>query len=136
MNKLPSHLHVFEGSLYRAGVTTPLRENYAQSHVEIKSCADMKASLRAGPNAWPGGYSIVFFTSDGALICSECARKNFRSVAWSIRNRCADGWQIIASGIEAVSAECVHELNATRVEQYQIGTVHCDHCSKEFGELA
>lgn len=139
MSKLPSHLQVFEGSLYdnrKQGVTEPLRTNYAQSHREIKSVADLKACLRAGPYAWPGGYSIVYYTSDGALLCSDCAKKNFRSVCWSIRNNCSDGWKIVSSGFEATSAEHVKEYNTEHSEESQIDINQCDHCAAEFGELS
>lgn len=46
--------------------------------------------------AWPGGYPLVFITSDGAALCADCCRANYRSIAWSRLNRVDDGWLVDA----------------------------------------
>lgn len=60
----------------------------------INSINDLKAALRQGPYAWPGGYPLYFITSDGMTISFETARRFFRSIMWSIKNECDDGWRI------------------------------------------
>lgn len=130
--KLPEHLFVSstDGGLYDTRKTDwskqpPLRANYNAGHRHIESVGDMKASLRNGPYAWPGGYAILYVCSDGGLLCSDCARKNFRSVAWSIKNKCSDGWEVKASCCESSQSK---ELGAE--------SNRCDHCNSEFGELS
>jgi hypothetical protein len=106
----------------------PVRKDYSGAEREIKTTAQLKAALRS-PYAWPGGYEIVFFTSDGALLCQQCVKSNLRSVLDSIRNQSSDGWRVVGTGYEAVSAECARECSEDLVSQ-------CDHCNREFGEIA
>ena len=94
----------------------PLRDNYARHHREINSVAEMKATLRAGAYAWPGGYELIFITSDGAALCFDCARENFHLIADSIRNDIRDGWKVIACDI---------------AENYDESPLYCDHCSRQ-----
>jgi hypothetical protein len=79
--------------------TKPLRANYVAHKRDVKSVADMKASLRAGPFAWPGGHEIFFIASDGGAICFDCARKEFLLICDSIRNDHSDGWRVVACDI-------------------------------------
>ena len=57
------------------------------------------------PYAWPGGYPKYAVTSDGAALCKECCRANFRLIAESIRDNPADeygycnGWRVIGTDI-------------------------------------
>lgn len=118
---LQNHLMVsdIDGALYDTRSENwsekPLRSNYALHHREINSVANMKSTLRAGGYAWPGGYELVFITSDGATICFDCARENFALVADSIRNDICDGWKIVACDI---------------AENYEEKPLYCDHCSR------
>jgi hypothetical protein len=119
-----------DGGLYDTRVPhwhklPPLRANYRRRHRQIQTVADLKASLRI-TYVWLGGYEIVYFTKDGAVLCGKCVREQFREIADSIKNRISDGWRVIGSGYEAVAADCCSsEL-----------TINCDHCGKEFGEIA
>ena len=65
--------------------------------------------------AWPGGYPIVFLTSDGATLCAKCCRKEFRQIAWDWTRKTDTGWFVVAPSInwENDSEEC------------------CDHCGME-----
>ena len=68
MYKMPSHLFVSEcdGAMYDTRVEgwnrlPPLRSNYCRTHRNIKSVADLKATLRNGAHyAWPGGYPLLY----------------------------------------------------------------------------
>lgn len=130
--KLPEHFMVSQcdGGLYdtrKAGwEKQAIRVDYSRAHKDIDSTAKLKATLRAGAFAWPGGYRVVYYTSDSALLCTDCVKKHLRSVLWSIRNKCSDGWKVVSCGIEAVSADCTNE-------EWQS---HCAHCGEVFGEIS
>ena len=118
--KLPDHLTVLcDGSLHDTRTpgwaNRPLRPLYSRHVRTIETGADVRACLRAGPYSWPGGYACFFVTSDGASLSFEAVRKHLRSVVWSIRNRCSDGWRII--GMESTA----------NID----GTVYCDHTGRE-----
>ena len=46
----------------------PLREGYRCTKREIKTGADLRATLRAGSWAFPGGYEIALYTSGGEMV--------------------------------------------------------------------
>lgn len=75
--------------------------------------------------AWPGGYPLLAVTNDGALLCADCVKKNFREIVWDILNNCNSGWHVVAITHEAVSPDCTDD-------DYKS---YCDHCGAEFGEL-
>ena len=61
--------------------------------------------------AWPGGYEIYGITSDGALLCCDCMRKEYKLIAWSRRHECNDGWRVIALTLDCDLDEpesCAH----------------------------
>lgn len=120
MNTLPDHLFVSscEGHLYDTRIPNwhklpPLRPNYSRHVRDIKTLADVKASLRAGPYAWPGGYECFFITRDGACLCFGCARKEFRQIAWDFQNDCSTGWRVKWTA---------------RASDFE-GAENCDHCN-------
>jgi hypothetical protein len=121
INEMRNHLMISEsdGALYDTRAENwsekPLRANYARHHRNIQTVADMKATLRAGAYAWPGGYELFFITSDGAAICFNCARENFALIADSIRNDICDGWKVIGCDIA----------------EYYDESLYCDHCSRQ-----
>jgi hypothetical protein len=58
-----------------------------------------------------GGYEWYAVTSDGALLCAECVRKNYRQIISSTRERARDGWQIVGvtySGEMEENEPCGH----------------------------
>lgn len=110
------NFHTFEGSLWTDSGEV-LREVYARTFRNIETGVQLRATLRAGEFAWPGGYQMAFFTSDGALLCFDCVRENLESVTWSIRHDCADGWQVVGADIVA-----------------DYDGAYCDHCARELSE--
>lgn len=46
--------------------------------------------------AWPGGYAFYGVTSDGACLCCECMRSEYRSIAYARRHQLSDGWRVVA----------------------------------------
>jgi len=104
--KLPKHLIVAEcdGCLYdtRADkwhLKQPVRPNYKWTHRLINTCAELKATLRAGEYAWPGGYPMHFITEDGAALSFKAVREELRCVLDSIKAGGRDGWRVIGCQI-------------------------------------
>lgn len=112
----------FEGALYdeRKGYAEPLRLEYKQTHRSIETGRQLRATLRAGEYAWPGGYQMAFITSDGALLCFACVKEELYNVTHSIRNNCDDSWRVTACDI-------VHDYESETGE-------HCAHCNKQLAE--
>lgn len=73
-----------DGSLHDTRDTnwssSPLRKNYSRHHREIKTVADVKATLRAGAFAWPGGYPLYFVTNHGCALSFDAVRDNLQSI--------------------------------------------------------
>lgn len=104
MATLPAHLSVgCEGELLRARRLpcfdlVVVRKNYEWHHREIKTVADLKACLRAGKYAWPGGYACYFITADGAVLSFESVRKELTQVMDAIKTNSRSGWKVIGLG--------------------------------------
>lgn len=73
--------------------------------------AFIRESLRNGPYAWPGAYPKFFITHDGAALCHECTRKEFRTIADSTRHNSHDGWRIVGEDVN-----------------WEDPALYCDHC--------
>jgi hypothetical protein len=63
------------------------------------SLAEMKATLREGDYAWPGGYPKFFITSDNAVLSFAAVRSNMREVMRSTFTEARDGWQVEAVAV-------------------------------------
>lgn len=63
--------------------------------------------------AWPGGYPMFGVTSDGAALCIDCMRKEYRQIAYARRHNQSDGWLVMAMDIN-----------------WEDGELTCDHCNK------
>jgi hypothetical protein len=117
MQNLPQHLFVshIDGSLYDTRnpkwSESPIRTNYRYTHGQCHSLSDVKASLRAGPFAWPGGYPLFLVTADSAVLCFDCARKEFRRIVWDWFNNASTGWRVIGCGVN-----------------YESNALFCDNC--------
>jgi len=111
-HKLPEYMQVFEGDLYRNDVapSVVVRKDYVKHFRSIETVSQLKATLRAGEFAWPGCYQLFLITSDGAALSFAAARSEFRSLAWSIRNKCDDGWRVIGCEVnyEDTDLTCAH----------------------------
>lgn len=85
------------GDLYRG--ESLVRKNYRITHGIIRSVADLKATLRNGPYAWPGGYPLYFVANDGEPLSFDTVKQNYRRCLESKRSRADDGWRVIACGV-------------------------------------
>lgn len=93
----------------------PVRAVYRRSFSEIRTTAELKATLRAGAWAWPGAYPLFFETSDGCALSFESVRKNLRAVLDSIRNRHQDGWRIVGCAVNWEDDELRCEHSGERI---------------------
>lgn len=114
----PDHMFVAcDGDLHDTRQTDwsrhHLRHRYEYTFGRMSTLAQVKATLRNGAFAWPGGYPMYLITSDGAALCFPCARKEFRQVAWDYMRGASTGWRVEACDIN-----------------YEDAALHCDHCSK------
>lgn len=46
--------------------------------------------------AWPGGYALYGVTSDGAALCCDCMRAEYRLIACARKYNLRDGWRVDA----------------------------------------
>lgn len=109
---LPDHFFTSDsdGALHdtRANnwTTAPLRGHYKYHFPQIDTLAQAKATIRAGMFSWPGGYPLFFIADDGAPICFDCARAEFRQIASAFLNDMRDGWRIEACEINYEDDAC------------------------------
>lgn len=55
--------------------------------------ANVRRAVRE-PFAWPGGYPVYVYTSDGEMLCAACVRENYRAISEATRQRLNDGWRV------------------------------------------
>lgn len=87
----------------------------------IDNTRKLKALIREGRYAFPGGYAVIPYTSDGGILCLDCIKENISNCLWSIRNSVSDGWRVV--GLDTYHGE---EDN---------GQVVCDNCGKDWEEI-
>lgn len=87
-----------------------VRNHFVGHFHHISIGAQLRASLRAGPNAWPGGYPLFFITSDGSPLSFQSVRENLSAVLWAIRHRCDNGWRVVGCDVnwEDEDLACAH----------------------------
>jgi hypothetical protein len=108
----PAFFTSYDGALCRdIPAATIVRPNFARHYREITTGAELRACLRAGAYAWPGGYALYFVTSDGAALSFAAVRSELHQVTYAIRHKLNDGWRVVA----LASTECDEEL------------AYCDH---------
>jgi hypothetical protein len=74
--------------------------------------ADIKENLRHGKYSWPGGYPLLFITCDGAALCFDCVRSEWRDIVSAhLDPGYSTGWEI--AGLDA---------------NWEDPELYCDHC--------
>ncbi len=70
---------------------------------------DVRATIRE-PYAWPGGYPRYVVLTDGAMLCCDCARAQYRQISWATRANDRNGWGSIGVSIyyENDGSLCAH----------------------------
>ena len=92
--------------------------------MKISNTTELKAALRNGPYAWPGGYNTYFYTADREPLCHTCVRDNFKLVIGEMRRPSwRDEWRVLAIDIN-----------------YEDEHMHCANCNEHiesaYGEQA
>ena len=110
-----------EGSLYDTSVDSwhkkqPLRAVYSRTYSHIETTAQLKATLRAGPFAWPGGYPMHFWTADGAALSFETVRDELHNVLSSIKYGLNDGWRVAGCDVNWEDGELIDGHSGERIE--------------------
>ena len=119
---LPDHLFVGNhGELYDCRVQNwhklrPLRTAYRFHFSTIKTCSELKATLRLGRFTSIRCYPLYFVTSDGAAISFGAVRANLASVLHSIKTRCDDGWRVVACQVNWEDAYLTCDHSGERIE--------------------
>lgn len=85
---------------------------------------DILASVLREPYAWPGCYARHIVTEDGALLCTDCTRREARRIMSDIRDGYNTGWLPAGTVTEAVDAD------STTPDLVS----YCDHCGAAIGE--
>lgn len=87
---------------------------------ELKSRLETMRAVKSAIRqrcAWPGCYPISIITDDGELLCPDCARENYASIAhdtvkgWSRTGWSAVGTQVLWEGGNRC-AHCCENLDA------------------------
>jgi hypothetical protein len=86
-------------------------------HAMIASLKSVKKAIRA-KYAWPGGYEFALLMNDGGILCTDCARHEFRQIVYSHLHQLRDGWRI----------------DAVTTDQDFDEWEHCAHCSEVIGQ--
>jgi hypothetical protein len=71
---------------------------------------DIKLAAR-NRYAWPGGYPLILVMTDGACLCTTCARTEFKLIARATRDNDDSGWgcagvEIYWEGPDMTCAHC------------------------------
>lgn len=113
----PSHLFASEdGALYDTRVTDwhnapPLRAIFDKHFATITNSAELRATLRAGPYTWPGGYPLFFIMADGEAMAFDAVKQELREIlpAFASHDR-HDSWRVVACEInyEDSDLQCCH----------------------------
>lgn len=75
----------------------------------MQTWKEIKQAIRS-KYAWPGGYPMYLVMNDGEALCMECAKSEFRQIAYSHRHDLRDGWNAVGADINYEDAEltCAH----------------------------
>lgn len=69
------------------------------SRAQPMTLAQIKAELRSGPYAWPGGYPRFFIACDGGALSFDAVRERWRDVVASALGDHRDGWRLAACDV-------------------------------------
>ena len=76
--------------------------------------SDARAAARQ-KYCWPGGYPLYLVCADGGVLCTDCARKEWRLVARATRHPGTDRqWEIVGVAVN-----------------WENESVFCDHCGTQ-----
>jgi hypothetical protein len=105
-----------DGSKCDLSTGAVIRPNFMRHCREIRTTAELRATLRAGRTTDLGGYPLYFITSDGAALSFESVRKELRSVLWAIAS-CYNtgGWRVIGCDVNYEDGELTCDHSGARI---------------------
>jgi hypothetical protein len=120
----PEHLFApsSDGALYDTRVENwsklpPLRPVFEKTFGVIHNAAELKATLRAGGFAWPGGYPMYFVMADGEAISFKTARAELRQLLSAFANPSPhDSWRVYACEINYEDGDLYDAHTNERIE--------------------
>ncbi len=121
---LPDHLFSSEdGALYDTrqddwNTRPALRPNYRRTHAQVTNVADLKATLRAGEFAWPGGYQMFFVNRRGEALSFEGVRAHLAEVIEDMQSHAG-------AGLTGVGSIVACEIN------YEDTSLYCELTGKD-----
>ncbi len=70
---------------------------------------------------WPGGYPVYVVLTDGDMLCGDCAKENYYSIAWELIKDVDYGWKPIGTQVLYYEGEqcgnCYKELESAYGEE-------------------
>lgn len=89
------------------------------NYIKFRNLKFLKDAVRQ-PYTTLGGYELFAITRDGACICMDCVRDNWKTVC---QESAVPGWEGCGWSVSDVDAACNVD-----------GPIYCDHCSKAIVE--
>ena len=96
---------MWHGCCYSVGVGQ-LTEDSEMNSLELRKAIRSKY-------AWPGGYQMYGITTDGAPLCMDCLRSEYKTIAWARRNNDYAGWHVDSIAVN-----------------WEDDYLYCNHCDK------
>jgi hypothetical protein len=84
---------------------------------EINSVNDLKAVLRNGAYAWPGGYPLYFITNDGAALSFSTVLDELPRIMAAIKDRHdRSGWKVVGVDVNWEDDELYDDHTGEKIE--------------------
>lgn len=85
--------------------------------MNINTPADFIEALLHGPYAWPGGYPVFFYTSDGGALAFGTAFAERREILSAIKdNDKHSGWRVIGMDVNWEDPDLYDDHDGGRIE--------------------
>jgi hypothetical protein len=77
---------------------------------------ELRAIVKGGPYAWPGGYPIYFACADGGALSHEAVVENWKNIRSSIVRDDDPQWYVIAAGVNWEDPDLYCSHTCKRIE--------------------
>lgn len=78
--------HLYDTRNDNWSLNPPLRRDYRRTFAEIENASQLKATLRNGGFAWPGGYPLFFTMADCEPMAFQAVQDELRRVLEGMRD--------------------------------------------------
>lgn len=104
---------VLGNDLCRTSDCTTVRSHYSYTYSRIENSHQLRATIRNGGFAWPGGYPLYLICADSEALCFKCAKQEYKSLARGMRGH-GKQWTVLGC-----------EIN------YERNDLFCAHCNAQ-----